>query len=108
MANNYVLNIQDTASVNAWKEKVERLNERTEIAVQNAGKSLEDFTSVAEGNVIEELKNLGGQLITATATVAKGMLNLVAAVMDMSNLVKTKGSDLARDTATYIGQTFNV
>ncbi len=77
MANNYVLDVQDSASVDSWKREVQTLNEKTEQVVKEAGQALDEFKGTAEGNVFEEVCKLSSQIITGTSEVMKGMTELL-------------------------------
>ena len=80
MANNYTLDVQDSASVESWKSEVQKLNEETEQAVKEAGQALADFKNTAEGNVFEEVCNLSNDIISGTVEVMRGMTELLNAV----------------------------
>lgn len=106
MASNFVLDVQDSASVDSWKNEVQALNERTEKAVREAGQALEEFRGTAEGNVFEEVCKLSSQIITSTTEVMKGMAKLCEAVTDFANLVKNVGRDLAEGVVGFVSKMF--
>ena len=97
MAENYVLDVKDSASVESWKAAVESLN---------AARALEEFKTTAEGNVFEEICNLSGQIITGTTEVMKGMTELLNAVTKLVDTVKNLGKDLVSGVANVVSKIF--
>jgi len=106
MAANYVLDVQDNASVESWKAGVQKLNEETERVVKEAGQALEEFRQTAEGNVFEEVCKLSGEIISGTTEVMKGMTELLNAVTKFVDLVKSKGRDLAQGVVGVVSKMF--
>jgi len=106
MAENYVLDVKDSASVESWKAAVESLNEKTEQTVKDAARALEEFKTTAEGNVFEEICNLSGQIITGTTEVMKGMTELLNAVTKLVDTVKNLGKDLVSGVANVVSKIF--
>lgn len=106
MANNYVLNVQDSASVESWKREVQALNERTERVVKEAGQALEEFKNTAEGNVFEQVCSYSAQIISGTIEVAKGMFKILEAVDNIVNLIKSKTSELIQGVAGVVSKVF--
>lgn len=100
----YVIDVQDSASVNDWKEAVERLNERTEQTVREAAQALEAFKDTAEGNVFESICDLSREIITGTTAVLKGMTELLNAVTKLADTVKNVGKDLVSGVANVVGK----
>lgn len=106
MASNYSLDVKDTASVESWKSEVQRLNERTEQTVREAGNALNEFRSTAEGNVFEQVCGYSDQIISGTTKVLQGMTEILNAVNDFMNMVKSKGAELVQGVAGVIGKVF--
>lgn len=106
MASSYTLDVQDSASVESWKSEVQRLNERTERTVKEAGQALEEFRNTAEGNVFDEVCKLSGQIITSTTEVMKGMTELLNAVTKFVDLIKSKGMELAQGVVGVVSKMF--
>jgi len=106
MANNYSLDVQNTASVESWKQEVQRLNERTEQVVREAGQALEEFRTTAEGNVFEQVCNYSSQVISGTTKVLQGMTEILNAVNDLVNMIKNKGAELVQGVAGVVGKVF--
>lgn len=106
MANNYTLDVQDSASVESWKQAVQELNERTERTVKEAGQALDEFKQTAEGNVITEIGNLGSQICTSTIEVMKGMTELLNAVTKLVDTIKNVGRDLAQGVVGVVSKMF--
>ena len=106
MANNYQLDVQDSASVEAWKAEVQRLNERTAQAVKEAGQALEEFKNTAEGTVFDEVCKLSSEIITGTTEVMKGMTELLNAVTKFTNLLKQKAGELAQGVVGVVSKMF--
>ena len=49
MAESYVIDVQDSASVDSWKSEVQALNEKTAQVVKEAANALAEFKDTAEG-----------------------------------------------------------
>lgn len=107
MAENYVLDVQDSASVESWKTEVQNLNEKTAQVVKEAAQALEEFKQTAEGNVFEDICELGGQIITGTTEVMKGMTELLNAVTKLVDTVKNVGKELVQGVAGVVGKIFS-
>lgn len=107
MAENYSLNIQDTASVEEWKSRAEQLNRDADAAVKDAAQALTEFKTMAEGNIFEEVCTYGDGIITGMTDILKGMDEILSAVNKIMEDVKAKIAELAggvRDTkSTLIG-----
>lgn len=106
MANNYTLDVKDTASVETWKKEVQALNERTEQTVREAGQALEEFRSTAEGNVFERVCDYSGQVISGTTKVLQGMTEILNAVNEFMNMLKSKGAELVQGVAGVVSKVF--
>lgn len=106
MAENYVLDVQDSASVDSWKAEVQALNERTEQTVKEAAQALAEFKDTAEGNVFESICDLSGQIISGTNEVLKGMTELLNAVTKLVDTVKNVGKELVQGVVGAVGKLF--
>lgn len=106
MAENYVIDVQDSASVESWKSEVQALNEKTAQVVKEAAQALEEFKQTAEGNVFENICDLGAQIISGTTEVMKGMTELLNAVTKLVDTVKNLGKDLVQGVVGAVGKIF--
>ena len=104
MAESYVIDVQDSASVDSWKSEVQALNEKTAQVVKEAANALAELKDTAEGNVFESICDLSGQIISGTTEVLKGMTELLNAVTKLVDTVKNLGKDLVSGVATVVGK----
>ena len=59
MAGSFELNVQDSGSVQAWKERAQALNENAERTIREASQVLTEFKDTAEGNIFEQVCSSG-------------------------------------------------
>ncbi len=104
--NSYSLNVQDQASVNAWKERAQKLNEDAERTIREAAQALDEFKDTAEGNVFEQVVQYSGQVITGMDQVMKGMNEILTAVDNMVNMLINKGKELVDGVIDVVGKVF--
>lgn len=103
---NYSLNVQDQASVNAWKERAQKLNENAERTIREAAQALEEFKDTAEGNVFEQVCSYSGQVISGMTQVMQGMNEILSAVDKMINMIMQKGKELVDGVIDVVGKVF--
>lgn len=106
MAENYTLNVQDTASVEAWKEKANDLNQRAARAVQEAGQALNEFKDTAEGNVFEEVCKYSDSVISGMTKVLEGMNEILTAVNSIMDKIRQTMQDLVGGVGDLVGSVF--
>lgn len=105
-SNNFVLDVKDTASVQAWKDRAQALNDRTEKTIREASQVLDEFKDTAEGNVFEQVCQYSGQVISGLTDVMKGVNQILSAVDSMMNLIKQKSSELLEGVAGVVSKVF--
>lgn len=105
-ANNFVLDVQDSASVQAWKDRAQALNERTEQVIKEASQVLDEFKDTAEGNVFEQVCQYSGQVISGLTEVMRGINSILTAVDSMMNLIKQKSAELIEGVAGVVSKVF--
>lgn len=106
MAESFELNVQDSTSVQNWKEAAGRLNERAEQAIREASQALVEFKDTAEGNVFEQVCSCGDQMITGMTDVMKGMAKILEAVDNLINMVKQKSQELIEGVGNVVRNIF--
>lgn len=80
---NFVLNVQNKASVEGWKTRAQDLNNRAKTAVDEAAQALKEFRATAEGGVIDEIVTYGDGVITGMTQVLSGMNEILTAVNNL-------------------------
>ena len=90
-------NVQDQASVEAWKQRAADLNERAAIIVKEAGLALEEFKSSAEGQIFDQVVVYSSGVIAGTATVLQGMNQILETVNKLVASVKQTIGELVSD-----------
>lgn len=100
----YQLNVQDTASVEAWKDRVNALNQRADQAIREAADALREFKDTAEGNVFEEVCKYGEGVVTGMTKVLEGMNEILTAVNKIMETVKSKAQELVSGVVDVIGK----
>lgn len=103
MAENYTMNVQDTASVEAWKEKANDLNQRASITVREAGQALNEFKETAEGNVFEEVCRYSDGMISGMVKVLDGMNEILTVVNSIMEKILNLGRELANGVVDAVG-----
>lgn len=102
----FELNVQDTASVQAWKERAQQLNEKAEQTIREASQVLVEFKDTAEGNVFEQVCSCGDQMISGMTQVMKGMAEILSAVDNLMNMIKQKSQELIDGVAGVVRNVF--
>lgn len=102
----YQLDVQERASIQAWKDKAEQLNKDAQRAVNEAADALNEFKNTAEGNVFEQVCEYSGQIISGMADVATGMLEIINAIENLMNLIQRTGQALVEGVAGVVGKIF--
>ena len=106
MADNYTLNVQDTASVEAWKARAQELNERAQRAVNEAAQALNEFKDTAEGNVFEQVCSYSNDIIGGMTNIIKGMNEILTAVNSLMDLIRSKSQELLEGVAGVVSKVF--
>ena len=105
-ASNFVLDVKDTASVQAWKERAQALNERAERTVKEASQVLSEFRDTAEGNVFEQVCDYSSQVISGLTEVMRGINSILGAVDSLMNMIKQKSTELIEGVAGVVSKVF--
>ena len=90
-------NVQDQASVDAWKQRAERLNQQAEQLVKEAGQALAEFKGSAEGQIFDKVVEYSSGVISGTATVLQGMNKILETVNTLVADTKAKIGELVQD-----------
>lgn len=75
------ISIKDDASARQWLAKVESTNEEFDVAMREAGATLQEAKDFGEGTMVDEFYNLGTNVLT-TATVVFNTLNEISTVVN--------------------------
>lgn len=105
MAEQFVYDVMETASVEEWKSRAEALNQEADQAVREAAEALKEFQSTAEGNIFEEVCTYGEGVITGMTDVLRGMNEILGAVNKIVEALKARIESLAggvRDTKSAL------
>lgn len=100
----YTFDVQDTSSVNAWKEAVERLNERAAKVVNEAAQLLQEFSQTAEGNIFEEVCKYSDGVISGMIKVLEGMNEILTAVNKLMTDIKGAIKDLVGGVGSTVSK----
>lgn len=73
-------NIQDKASVEAWKDRAQTLNEKAAQVVREAAEVLEAFRDTAEGQIFEQVVTYSNDVIQGMKKVFEGMNQVLEVV----------------------------
>ena len=106
MAGSFELNVQDSGSVQAWKERAQALNENAERTIREASQVLTEFKDTAEGNIFFFLCSSGEQMISGMTQVMKGMAEILSAVDNLMNMIKQKSQDLVSGVVDVVRNVF--
>lgn len=93
-------NIQDKASVQAWMDRAEKLNERAAQVVRGAGQVLEEFKLTAEGQIFDQVVNYSSSVIEGANKILEGMNEILEVVNNLVQTVIAKIAELASGVET--------
>lgn len=96
-------NVQDKASVEAWKERAEKLNEKANKLVNEAADILAEFKETAEGQVFDQVVEYSGDVIEGVNKVLEGMNQILNVVNNIITSIMAKMQELVND----VGNTKN-
>ena len=82
------LDIQNEASVNSWKQDMERLNADAVSIIKDAGTFLKDFAIIATGAVFDSVVEYAGLVIEGMDKILEGMKKILEAVTNIVNKAK--------------------
>lgn len=99
MAGNCSIKVRDAQSANAWLQNVMEINEAYYKAMTEAGQCLEDAQTMGEGTIVDEIVNIGSNMLTATKSTFD-TINVIAdtvtsVLKDVGELAETVGGFLS-------------
>lgn len=102
-----LFDVRDEASVNAWKEKAQQLNDKAKLLIQESTDALNEFRQTAEGQVFEKVVEYSSQVISGMVSVMRGMNEILDAVnklvSDVKRMIQGAISEIADTTRKVLG-----
>ena len=95
----FILNIQTEASVNAWKQRAQELNNQAKQAVDEAMELLKEMPNVATGTFFNQVLEIGNNICSGMIQVMQGMQQLFEAVSKIVEIAKQAISGLVDGVA---------
>lgn len=98
-------NIQERASVEAWKNRAQELNEKAAQIVREAAQVLEAFRDTAEGQIFEQVVTYSNSVIEGVKDILKGMNQVLEAVNSLMESAMRVIQELVsgvKDTGTKV------
>lgn len=83
MAGNFEISISSEQAAKDWLAQVQQINEEFKIAMEEAGKILEAANEAAEGEIIDDLVNLGTNICQAGQLVFEAVDSISDTVADV-------------------------
>lgn len=87
MADNVKISIKDRDSAIAWLGTVEALNMDYQMAMKEAGETITDMESFAEGTMIDELVDCGSKILTAADSTYQAINSIAKTVTTVLDTV---------------------
>lgn len=88
-----------------WKARAQSLNERTDALLKDVSNLLQSVREFSEGTLVDEIYDLGTNLITATTKLMEGMNKIYDVVNGLLNFLAqlfTGSSQNTQQTNQYI------
>lgn len=101
---NFQLSIKNSTQAKAWLDNVKEINQAYDEAMKDAGQTLKEMKSTAEGTVVDEFVNLGDGVLTAGQQVFNGIDSIADTVADVMQSVGDFVDD-AKDTIKNVFST---
>lgn len=98
-------NVQDKASVEAWKQRAEELNERANKLVNESADVLAEFKETAEGQVFDQVVEYSGDVIEGVNKVLDGMNEILTVVNKVVESILAKMQELVSEVGNTKGRT---
>lgn len=73
----------DQAAADAWSDRAQTLQEKTDMALKQVSAGLEMLAAQSKGDLIEEIKLTGAELLDNTAKMIHNMSEIVNAVKNI-------------------------
>ncbi len=90
-------NVQDRASVDAWKKRAQELNEKANKLVREAAEVLEEFKQTAEGQIFDKVVEYSSNVIAGVNKVLDGMNQILSTVNDLISSILAKIGEIVTD-----------
>ena len=92
------IEMEGRQAANDWKKDAERLNERTESLLKEVSKLLQEVKDFSEGTLVDEIVELGNNLLIATTKLMEGMNKIYDVIEGLLNLLAKLFSDSSKST----------
>jgi len=97
--------IEGREAAEAWKREAQELNEETQTLLNEVSELLKSVRDFSEGTLVDEIVDLGSNLVTATTKLMEGMNMIFDVVNNLLNILMelfNNASANTKDTNQYI------
>lgn len=96
--------LKDESSAIAWRDEVVKTDEEFKLAMQEAGKVLQEVKEFGDGTLVDEFYNLGTNLLNA----GEKVFNAINEISTTVNTVLKKAGNFVGNVADGIKKVINI
>lgn len=97
------IKVKDSASANAWLQKIMLLNEDYHAAMAEASETLTSVKDFSDGTMVDEIYNFGSGLLSAAETTFSAINTIAETVTSVISTVKNFESDVVSGIGRLAG-----